>query len=893
MLRRIYIMGIAAMVSVMAFTGCHSEEIEVIAAKPDRDPVLEIQISRNGYATTRADGTEFTAAEKKIVSVDLFFFASEATDTSHPLHHVRAVPVMNAEEAKSNTGTINTSIPVKDIFGETGTTCRVYAAVNTDVTKNADKETLTLGDLKNLKVTTPFFVTDQLEDEDAADLSDFGGFVMFTSDPDGDVVTYDRDERKVSGKIIVNKSAAKIDLYLGFGPNGGDGTDLTIIAPDPNDPGDPLRWHVYNDDDAVEAFFVNGVQAVRLGGWNGTDFLESSDYFDFREADMRKYARGFKASDETDKTTYPYLVESPFYTYPNEWTTDVLEHHRTQLLLKVNWLPEGGNATTDLLETYYAIPLNVEGYIDAGSENKILPNKYYRVKVKINTLGGQHFGEPLTLEKCSYEILPWGSAKLDAVLRDTRYLEVRQQVEDRDGSLYTAIMNNTNLVTIPLNSSHKVTIESVTIDYVDFSKPGKNSMTGKDQGYDSAGTPNTATDRVLDPNAFMQTTLSDLIDNNWQGAFIDDLAQTITINHPLGAHKKDGSHYEVNTSDVYMYTPYVITIVLNHSDIRQNDLTFNTIRIKQYPPIFIEGEVNTSINLYDFDGIAGRSYPLYDSFVHGYPFPQQRFYGFVRVNSNDHDFSNWGGHAFLAKGGVLNSGVTDNPIMYIITSTVLSNEWSQYHITDPRSNYSNTDLNGDVLIDDTKKGGSGWISARHIDGGSSSLSWYYPTKEDLTENAKWAISPKFRIASSFGAQENNISRQDARKRCAAYTEYGYPAGRWRVPTLGEFKYVMELNKKGVIPQLFNRKQVYYTAQGPYYFDDNNNVIEASGNMSNVSGNYDSGAVRCVYDEWYWDKKPDGSPDHLTTTVEMANQADGNKVFIWGDRERKSPQIQND
>ena len=270
MLRRIYIMGIAAMVSVIAFTGCHSEKIEVLAPKSDRDPVLEIQISRNGYATTRADGTEFTAAEKKIVSVDLFFFANGATDTSHPLHHVRAVPVMNTEEAKSNTGTINTSIPVKDIFGETGTTCRVYAAVNTDVTKDADKETLTLGDLKNLKVTTPFFVTEQLKDEDdAADLSDFGGFVMFTSDPDGDVVTYDRDERKVSGKIIVNKPAAKIDLYLGFGSNGGDGTDLTIIAPDPNDPGDPLRWHVYNDDDAVEAFFVNGVQAVRLRrqGW--------------------------------------------------------------------------------------------------------------------------------------------------------------------------------------------------------------------------------------------------------------------------------------------------------------------------------------------------------------------------------------------------------------------------------------------------------------------------------------------------------------------------------------------------------------------------------------------------------------------------------------------------
>lgn len=883
--------------SVAVLTGCLTDNIEIPAPPAASEPSLEIVISRNGFASTRASGTEFTKAEKKIVSVDLFFFADNATDASKPLHYVRTVPVMSTEAATSNTGTINTSIPVKDIFDDTHTTCRVYAAVNTDATK--ERRDLTLGELKNLKATTAKFAVGQLHDEDAEDLDKFEGFVMFTSSETGDVVTYNSAERKATGKVIVNKLASKIDLYLGFGPDGGE--NVTITAPDPNKPEGPVyEWEVYREeDDAVEVFIVNGVQSVRLGGYNGLDFLASEDYFDFRQEGMRKYARGFKESNAEDKARYPFLVESPFYTYPTEWNTDVLEQRRTSLLLKVNWLPKGGDVTKDLLETYYMVPLNVEGYIDEGTENRILSNKYYRVKVRVNTLGGQHFGQPLVLDECSYEILPWGSAKLDAILRDTRYLEVRQQVEDRDGSLYTAIMNNVNTITIPMNSSHKVKVKDVKIEYTDFT----NYITyvaPHNRGGDEQSTVYQYPGETKYNNVGSSFTLAaeDLKNESYQGIYIDDIAQTITMRHDVGIMYSSGGHYLVDKNIKYQYSPYIITITLDHSDGLLDEP--ETITIKQYPPIYIEAEINATINSVNFIAGSGRDVN-FDRYV---VVSQQHFFGFARINGNSYgNDAPWGGLNGIAKAG-RSTGEADNPIMYTISATQFNAD-SQYHLADPRCNYSNTDLNGEVLIDDTRKTGSGWTSARHIDGGTTTLTWYYPTKEDLTDNARWAVSPKFRVASAVSSiytpvwpfTPDYMTKQNARMRCASYCEYGFPAGRWRMPTLGEFYIIKEMADNGVIPKLFADNTVYFTAQGPYYVE-NGTIKEASGDMGGKKGTSTTGTVRCVYDDWYW-VKADGTPDRVypnyvnttTNTYDFSNLYNGGQIFFWGDRERKSPQDQ--
>ena len=105
--------------------------------------------------------------------------------------------------------------------------------------------------------------------------------------------------------------------------------------------------------------------------------------------------------------------------------------------------------------------------------------------------------------------------------------------------------------------------------------------------------------------------------------------------------------------------------------------------------------------------------------------------------------------------------------------------------------------------------------------------------------AKKVVSPGFMIASSYGKTQPLDSFDRAKERCATYQENGYPAGRWRVPTAGEIKFLIQLSDAGFIPSLFNAR--YYQSDGSYY--------ESSGSTSN------SIYVRCVYDTWFWGEEP--------------------------------------
>ena len=106
------------------------------------------------------------------------------------------------------------------------------------------------------------------------------------------------------------------------------------------------------------------------------------------------------------------------------------------------------------------------------------------------------------------------------------------------------------------------------------------------------------------------------------------------------------------------------------------------------------------------------------------------------------------------------------------------------------------------------------------------------------------------MASSYGVCNEAMKYSDAEKRCAAYQEDGYPAGRWRVPTQAEVKYVMQLSALEIIPVLFNNGSNYWSAQG---------VVENDNGEFSTVPNTSSAYVRCVYDIWYWgDEKVDKS-----------------------------------
>ncbi len=293
----------------------------------------------------------------------------------------------------------------------------------------------------------------------------------------------------------------------------------------------------------------------------------------------------------------------------------------------------------------------------------------------------------------------------------------------------------------------------------------------------------------------------------------------ISFNHPL--------NNDTSTDD-YDVSPYIITFTLRHKD----DHSYaKTVTIEQRPAIVIDSQLNS-------DGT--------DDNHRGYVYINN-------VSSTSNYTEAWCRNSTL-------SGQNSNPNMYLISTSVLSD--SDMLIGDPRTTtpYRDTDLV------------SGWSSAstRFIDGTTGHrLTNYYPAESD--EAFKDVIAPVFRVASSYG-KSTSMSFDDARRRCASYQEDGYPAGRWRLPTMAEVLYITTLSQKSMIPELFTFDRS--AALDKSYWCASGKIDGVYGVPTYFSGTTDDNRwVRCVYDEWYW--------SGMTYNNQDAERVDIS-TFTWGD-----------
>ena len=108
-------------------------------------------------------------------------------------------------------------------------------------------------------------------------------------------------------------------------------------------------------------------------------------------------------------------------------------------------------------------------------------------------------------------------------------------------------------------------------------------------------------------------------------------------------------------------------------------------------------------------------------------------------------------------------------------------------------------------------------------------------------------------------------------RCASYQEEGLPAGRWRLPTTAEIMFVISLQQKDLIQDIFYGSN--------YYYSSTHQVRNNGGTVPDVrtipTANNTTGSVRCIYDEWYWGTKPEARPN---------NTYAGGYEFTWGDEQ---------
>ena len=1015
MYKRITINCFASLLTLLgavSVTSCNTEAEQVISEA--QAPVIELQIAAK--AGTRAGGkSDYVGEEWKMNTVDLFFYASDANeDTAAPLFVWHGDPKADLKgELK-----LTVQIPPEliETSGGSGPTplfgsankCKVYTVINAPEVTKLVTETIktdyakgpTINGLRDMKASTTSFST-------KGKLVDF---IMFTeespADTNANIVTYDPASRKATGRLAVNALAAKIDIFVKFPDSVNDGGEAWEVY-------DPAGDGSGDDAGTVEAYIVNGVQAVRLGGWNGSEFLAAEDYFDLRRTnleykdDISRHLAGEKynnSDDDSDPYNGYYYTAHPLYSYPNEWTTSVGDNGRTTLMLKVNWVPKGATDTDDMRETYYMIPVNMLSEDDAH-RNKLVSNTYYRVKVNINTLGGSDFGEPLELE-CSWEVLDWGSAELDADIMAPRYIDISQKVYDIvDDYNYTAVMNNVNSVTIPYQSSHKIVLTKVEFYYYIFTEKGSDNSykpvetnilryrtAANSWNPDTSGYTNAFYDYfdhtvfTLDDNKLLAyADEEDPVNQEPQGVYIDELNSTITFYHSPYCLRGDGSKKRYFRAGIKNYSPYYIKLTFQHENHPEME---ETVEIKQYPAIYVSFDANSGKTR---SKSSGNIVPLgYRVSAGNYGGDNQERLG-VYVNggatktwatNSTGEFNANVGSNCLQLGGIGGTGLPSNRNMYVIHVTQLSEDEEmqlnfydkrgrdgvenvKFHIGDPRNRNVNNSLDGDGDLNDTEVIG-GWTATgytatsessrnnfrklpatreqggaqRLYHTGESTLRYYYPTAEGQSEEHAFMVAPVFRLASgntelfqgrvylsldSDSRTTDNLSRANARRRCAALQDNGYPAGRWRVPTVGEMYFFKMLYKKGILPDLFPNTRAYWTAQYLAKFEFEDGDDNRSKQMRDIRPypNDDLPShkfVRCVYDDWYWVRQDDKDkdkwvPDNIQSysvkqifngvdyywefkpgsKLEMISgyytDGDTREMFVWGDKFKNNPQDQ--
>lgn len=738
---------------------------------------------------------------------------------------------------------------VQTLFnGTNGADCNLYAVAN--VNMSAIPDNATINDLKNVVATSRF---------DAVKVQE--SFVMAGSG----TVTYSNvggvESASGSGNLV--RSAAKIRL--------------NVKLPESVTDGDGNEWvPAVSSTGGVRVILSNGVKtsvASPAEDWKPTEY----DYYSLT---MRNPELVRELSNSGDGSEYPYKIDVPFYTYPNQWTETPEERRKTMMTLTVPWQKRG---ETQWNTYYYQVPVT--------NLTNIVSNYSYVVNLNVGMLGSLSPETPETLDDLSYRIVDWGKEDINVDIKDTRYLVVSPK---------EITIDNEAEFSIPYYSSHPIKVTNIEMNY-------------KRYNYYSDGNGDVVTINVSNE----QIEKSCVIQGNDTTQRLctavvaqDELGQTVLkVNHPLkvwlpykannevveltGRSKnltndspesvnKTISKYQPASPEENAYSPYEIKVTIVHTD---NEAFTETITITQYPGMYIEakpnggGEYNTGSSQRWVSIGFLRGYNKYTATTTNYGFVYVNpTYEWVedndRYNPNPEPFGYWTNDSDL--GGVHGlTGNNKNPNMYVITVSVLGSESGDYIIGDPRTSYTNNSLSGSNNLatptsdDSADESWSVDADALYDKTSKRKLKYYYPTIESAETDKyhSYMIAPKIRIASSYGVT-NPVTRGNARRRAASYQEQGCPAGRWRLPTLGEFTYITQLSAEGKIPELFTQNNNYLTAQGAYQVKnvDGKAVVTRGSNQTST-------AIRAVYDEWYWEEEKN---------YVLQTNSSGGYDFTWGD-----------
>ena len=640
------------------------------------------------------------------------------------------------------------------------------------------------------------------------------------------------DNNNASGTIPLHRAAAKVTITVNIPEKieiEYENADKVTMIP------------VLSDDTGAIPFktaFHNGVKKTYLRD----DYSSQLVADDVHHVGKQNYvaAGEVPAVGDTPKK-YTFTCEIPFYTYARAWEKGAED--AAYLTFEMPWTNVSDPENPVTQTYYYQILVN-------GGGRCFEPNNWYDLTVNVGVIGSTVESEPVTIQDLTYYVLDWttepdpeheagGDRYEDVNITDYTYLIVPEP---------KLVINNASTGVIHFDASHNIDIKMNTEKKKEVFF---NTDVTLSSYYINCGVGKTERPQVVsmgvDENDFM----------------VDNSKNTLTYNFDIPS-----SVY----SPIYVYATIWLELDGKDGMSAAEEEFSEDIVIVQYPPMYIIPDESN----------------VYSVYVN-------------RQQTNSSTDYKIGNHNLGRNPGHSNTNWDNNPSFMLsitVSSFTASNTFKAhdgnyypYIIGDPRSRISDIELDDDNNATNIS---SNWVSAdavkydangnivRDANGAvqyeTRSLQYYYPT--ETQGNAFQIVSPKFRMVSFFSSGWGNITSKGAEMRCATYQEDGFPAGRWRLPTEAEIMFVVDLQKAGVITDVFYGSSEYFSATEV----DNTHRYKIS-YPTNGTPSWSSattGSVRCVYDEWYWGDEreakinPDWKGSHTT-------KGDNEYLFTWGDK----------
>ena len=731
-------------------------------------PQAAVQETR---ATEHGDNT---LNENNINFVDLYFFPNGKSNEDAVL-----VEDNHAVEFDTSGGDTTYFVKVRtgdtklnELFGSTQNgSCEVYAVANSSQKSPSASTCL---DSLRLRVLRHNF---------GAQLTQ-GHFIM-QSNPEK-LATVVLKDGAATGSIPMTRVAAKLQIYLNV----------------------PDTLHVYNKDGSgfavwksdrshMSIVFNNGLMDYTLNG-KDTSHPDSS-FYNSMQVDMHKYATMTRNTVDYDYS------HTPFYSYPFSWKeTDT---HVPTFIIAVPWSklnPGTGSDTYGTPEiTYYQVHPNM-------LTGKLQSNYFYRMYMKIETVGSTDNTTPVDITPSGYRIQPWGEVKVNTH-------------KDVTGDLYRYTYLVVDPTSVVLNNT-----STTTLHYTSSSALTKDTKITKVE-YNSYETPGQVTHHTLTA---------------------DDLAKLTTNRYELDYTSTPGQIKFTHNVDDGTYAAKTITI-----QVANDDGLSELVTITQYPAIYMHTFVgdNAFVDGY-FSHVADPASSIGDAISNRYSSGYYNSVNYGNISTSGGSYYTYYQNTqnvtvpygsmvkALAQtsGGIVNNSITE----ITVTSFNSNNGFYEangtkyyYQIGDPRTNanYSSSDLQPYL----TKQEYDNYYRVYWL----TLTSWGdNAAKIKKASNTKTIIAPQFFVSSGWNSS-TSVTFANAQKRAATYQEAGYSAGRWRLPTEAEIMFITARQREGVIPVLFamDSSSNYWASSGRLY--RNGQFYDASTNAQ--------GYMRFVYDTWYW------------------------------------------